>query len=235
MKLLEATELYSLISRGMADVPSRRESRRLRKVALGTISQGQGFTKMAFDTRRIDQETQYNPRRGLQNYNRSDAFLTEAIAQKVKNFAKLRRALIGLKDKYGKEHEWQDSNARVLLSTLDNGLRVVAQDGDYAESQPGVGSFDYLEELLHVRYRLGFDDLVRMGESDLQRVILKKDEELTRKDVTSSLEITKHDVSSQGYDSLLEKLFASCRATEENPDVERTITITVRDKFHKES
>ncbi|MFW1396636.1 hypothetical protein ACEV8T_22845, partial [Vibrio parahaemolyticus] len=88
---------------------------------------------------------------------------TEAVGQKLVNFAKLRKVLDNLRQEYGREHEWQDSNARVLLSTLDKGLRVGQNDGDYALSQPALGSLDYIEELLHVRYRLTFDDLTKMG------------------------------------------------------------------------
>ena len=235
MSLLEVTELYNLISRGTQNLESRRQSRQLRKVALDTTASGEGFTKVAFDTRRIDQETEYNPRRGLQNYNRSEAFISEGLAQRVKNFAKLRNVLIGLKNVYGKENEWQDSNARILLTAIDKGLRTGIDDGDFGSmNQPSVGSFDYLEELLSMRYRLSYDDLVRMGESDLSKVILSKDEELTRKDVKQALEITKNDVATKGYDSLIEKLLEGCKASAENPDVERTITITIRDKFHKE-
>lgn len=235
MSLLEVTELYNLISRGSQDVGTRKQSRQLRKAALETVASGQGFTKMAFDTRRIDQETEYNPRRGLQNYNRSEAFLSEGIAQRVKNFAKLRNSLNALKNVYGREHEWQDSNARILLTAVDKGLRTGIDDGDFAaQNQPGVGSFDYLEELLNVRYRLSHDDLTRMSETDLTRVILAKDEDLTRKDVKQALEITKSDVANKGYDSLIEKLFDGCKASADNPDVERTITITIRDRFHKE-
>ena len=109
----------------------------------------------------------------------------------------------GLKNVHGKEHEWQDSNARILLTAVDKGLRTGIGDGDFAmQNQPGVGSFDYLEELLNVRYRLSYDDLVRMGESDLTKVILSKDAELLRsKDIQQSMEITKSDVASKGYDS----------------------------------
>jgi hypothetical protein len=232
MKLLEVSELYNLISRGSENVTSRKQSKQLRKVAMQSVSSGQGFTKLAFDTRRIDQETEYNPRRNLQNYNRSEAFLSEAISQKIIHFAKLRKVLVGLKAIYGKEHEWQDSNARVLLSTLDNGLRTLTKDGDYTESQPGVGSFDYIEELMHVRYRLGFDDLAKMSETDLKKAILSKDEELIRKDVSDALEITKHDVAKQGYDTLMEKLFSiSGTPSADQPVIERSITITIRDSF----
>lgn len=235
MSLLEVTELYNLISRGSRDVKTREQSRVLRKVALASVESGQGLTKLAFDTRRIDQETDYNPRRGLQNYQRSEQFLSEGIAQRVKNFAKLRNALNKIKEAYGKEHEWQDSNARILLTAIDKGLRTGIDDGDFgAQNQPGVGSFDYLEELMNVRYRLSYDDLIRMGEAELKNVILAKDEDLVRKDVKQALEITKTDVATKGYDSLIEKLLEGCKASAENPDVERTITITIRDKFHKE-
>jgi hypothetical protein len=232
MKLNELADLYSLISRGTENVSSRKLSMKLRKAGLASTATDNGFTKVAFDTRRIDQETEYNPRRGLQNYNRSAAFVSEALSQKLINFSKLRKVLVGLKEIYGKEPEWQDSNARVLLSTIDKGLRTESHDGDYTESQPGVGSFDYIEELMHVRYRLGFDDLTKMGEVDLKRVILGKDEELTRKDVNKTSEITKSDVATQSYDTLLEKLFG-VQASSEHPDIERTVTITIRDTIRK--
>lgn len=231
MKLDDISELYQLISRGSQNLPSRKQGILLRKAGLDSYCNGSGFTKLAFDTRRIDQETEYNPRRGLQNYNRSEAFLTEAMGEKIKHFAKLRHVLEDLRKEYGKEHEWQDSNARVLLSTLNKGLRAGIDDGDYAASQPAQGSLDYIEELLHVRYRLGFDSLAKMGAAELKRVILSKDEELTRKDVNQALEITKGDVAAQTYDTLMEKLFGNVRATKDNPEVERTVTITIKDKF----
>jgi hypothetical protein len=230
MKINDISELYELISRGTQDMPSRKQSMELRKVGLNALPVS-GFTKVAFDTRRIDQETEINPRRGLQNYNRSEAFLSEAMGQKLISFAKLRSVLTDLQSEYGRENEWQDSNARVLLSTLDKGLRTLQKDGDYTEAQPGVGNLAYIEELLHVRYRLTFDDLQKLGASDLKRVILSRDEDLTRKDVNRALEITKSDVATQTYDTLMEKLFGGVRATKENPEVERTVTITIKDKF----
>lgn len=231
MKIDHISELYNLISKGTENVPARKEALKVRKAGLEACISTNGFTKLAFDTRRIDQEAEYNPRRNLQNYNRSEAFLSEAMGEKLKNFAKLRNVLEDLKKEYGKEHEWQDSNARVLLSTLDKGLRIEQQDGDFSVSQPAQGSLDYIEELLHVRYRLGFDDLTKMGKSDLRRVILSKDEELIRKDVNQSLQITKGDVATQTYDTLMEKLFGNVRASKDNPEVERTVTITIKDKF----
>jgi len=230
MKLDNFTELYELVSSGIEHIPARKQAMRLRKAGLESFASETGFKKLAFDTRRIDQETEYNPRRGLQNYSRSEAFITEAVSQKLANLSKLRNVLEGLRHDFGKQHQWQDSNARVLLSTLDKGLRTGIDDGDYATSQPAQGSLNYIEELLHVRYRLGFDDLVRLGENDLRRVILSKDEELTERDAHKTT-ITKSDVASQTYDTLMEKLFGGVRATADNPEVERTVTITIKDKF----
>lgn len=231
MKLNDISELYELICQGTKGVVGRKSSIQLRKAGLSSFISGKGFKKLAFDTRRIDQETEYNPRRGLQNYSRSEAFISQALSDKLHNLSKLRNVLGELKQIYGREHEWQDSNARVLLSTLDKGLRTVQQDGDYAESQQSVGSLDYIEELLHVRYRLNHDNLKSMAASELKLVILSKDEELTRKDINHDVEITKGDVGKQSYDTLMEKLFGGVRATRDNPEVERTVTITIKDKF----
>lgn len=233
MKIETISELYAIIAKGAESVPARKQALKLRKAAFESLVSTDGFTKVAFDTRRINQGTQIIPRRGLQNYHRSDEFISAATDLRLQNLSKVKRALDNLKNKYGNEHEWQDSNARVLLSTIEKGLRSDYQDGDYTESQPGVGSLDYIDELLHVRYRLSFDDICRKSETDLERVILSKDEELTRHGARN-VEITKRDVATKSYESLLEKLFEGCKASAENPDVERTVTITIRDKFHKE-
>ena len=230
MKLETFTELYELIVSGIENVPSRKQGMLLRKAGLESFTSQNGFKKLAFDTRRIDQETEYNPRRGLQNYSRSEAFITEAVSQKLANLSKLRGVLEGLRHDFGKQHEWQDSNARVLLSTLDKGLRTGINDGDYATSQPAQGSLDYIEELLHVRYRLALADLTRLGETDLRKVILSRDEELIQRDPGKVI-ISKGDVATQSYDTLMEKLFGNVRASAENPEVERTVTITIKDKF----
>jgi hypothetical protein len=231
MNINYISELYHLISSGTQELPARKQAMKLRKLGFATHATNNGFTKLAFDTRRIDQETEYNPRRGLQNYNRSEAFLSQAMAEKLKSFAKLRNVLENLKNEFGREHEWQDSNARVLLSTLNKGLRIEQQDGDFTDAQPAQGSLDYIEELLQVRYRLGFEEINKLANKDLKRVILSKDEELIHKDLNDSLEITKSDVGSKTYDTLMEKLFGNVRATADNPEVERTVTITIKDKF----
>ena len=230
MSIYNFADFYNLISRGTQDIDSRKSALLLRKSTLESFSNN-GFTKIAFDTRRIDPEVQYNPRRGLQHYTRSTPFMSEDIAQKVKNFTKLRNTLNELKEIYGKENAWQDSNARVLLTAIDSALRTGINDEDFTESQPGVGSFYYLEELLDMRYRLSPSDLENLSETGLKKVILAKDEDLLHKEVKSNLEITKSDVAKQGYDSLVEKLLADCKASPENPRVKRSITITIEDSL----
>jgi hypothetical protein len=230
MNIDEILDIYTLISDGISDIPSRKQDFLVRKRAFDA-AQKPAMVKNAFDTRRIDQEVEYNPRRGLQNYNRSEQFVSEGLEKKIRSFSKLRDVLVDLKLQFGKDQNWQDSNARVLLSTLDKGLRIGINDGDFSENQPSMGSLDYIEELLHVRYRLGFDDLTKLGATDLKKIILSKDEELTHGDMNKDLHISKNDISTQTYDTLLEKLFGGIRATKDNPEVERTITITIKDKF----
>lgn len=70
-----------------------------------------------------------------------------------------------------------------------------------------------------------------MSPDQLKNIILEKDESLTRKDVNNAFEISKRDVATQTYDNLLDKLFGGVKATKENPEVERTVTITIKDKF----
>jgi hypothetical protein len=229
MDIKDFTEIYYLISTGMQGVTSRKDTAKLRKETMKSIG-STGMVKLAFDTRRINQETDYIPRRGLQNYHRSEAFISEATADKIKNFAKIKSGLEDLKLKLGKQPEWQDSYARVLLSTIDRAIRTDQKDGDYAETQPGVGSLDYLEELLFTRYRLDMNSIASKSEDELNKIILAKDESLTRKDINHA-EITKRDVATKGYDSLLDKLFDGVKATKDNPEVERTVTITIKDKF----
>ncbi len=228
----EVAEVFQLICQGVENTSSRHLPQQARIRYLQGIVEPQAIIKVAFDTRRIDQETEYNPRRGLQNYHRSQQFVSENMTQKINNFAKLKRSIESLKEKHGKEPEWQDSYARILLSSLNKGLRTEQQDGDFTDNQPGMGSLDYIEELLHVRYRLGFDQLTTLGEKELADIIIAKDENITHKSMYQGL-ISKGDIASINFDGLLEKLFREVRATSDNPEIERSITIIVKDKITK--
>lgn len=231
MLIEKILEVYELISQGSNEIKNRKQSMLLRHSIISSLN-NEPLIKVAFDTRRINQETDYNPRRGLQNYHRSEQFITQANIQKIENFKKLKDILDSLKDKYGREPEWQDSYCRVLLNTLDKALRVKQGNIDFGETQPSIGSFDYVEELLFTRYRLDLNSIAASKEEDLKNILLSKDENLIRKN-SMPQEITKKEIMTQSYDTLIDKLFGVC-ATKENPDIERTITITIKDKINKE-
>lgn len=259
MKLDELIDLYDLISRATQNISSRNSSMELRKAGLNSIiSGGNGFTKMAFDTRRVDQETEYIPRRVLQNYQRSEAFVTEALFTKITGFNKLSKVLDQLKLDFGKDPEWQESYTRVLSSAVHKGLRTDQADGDFSDNQPSMASLDYLQELLYVRYRLTPENLLSMSDEKLREALLQKDELLLRKNsnmdyISPRTEISPSDVTKFSYEQMMEKMLSTIaqvissykppsqedtltsklfdiKATTNNPEVERTVTITIKDK-----
>jgi len=250
MELLDVLDIYYVIMKSANDIAQRRRSFSIRK---NSLSNSLGFTKNAFDTRRINQETDYIPRRGLQNYHRSEAFLSQAISHKLEAFKKLADVLVQLKLEYGRQPAWQDSYTRVLLSSIDKGLRTNIKDGDYSDAQPSVGSLDYLEELMYVRYRLTPDNLLSMSQLALRDAILQKDELLIHGD-KSYEQITPMDVSKFSYDTLVDKMLTTLatvmanqkqaapddnltnklfdvKATKDNPEIERSVLITIKDKI----
>ena len=234
---------------------------KLSKIRLNSLNEEcNSLVKVAFDTRRIDQENDYIPRRNLQNYHRSDPFISQATAYKITLLNKLRNVSLGLKDKYGKEPDWQDSYARILLSTLDKTLRVDFGDGDYAEIQPSIGSVDYITQLLDVRYRLNMDNIKNASIEELEKIILSKDEKLTNKSQLNKTEVNfisqaitpillqnksstsqlpvlvKQENIRENSDLLIEKLFGNLtetKASKDNPEVERSLTITFKDLLKK--
>ena len=230
MDLKDISEIYGLIAIGTENVLSRKESLKLRKDAFLSLSKD-GLVKVAFDTRRVDQELDYNPRRGLQNYNRSEQFITEASGERIKCFSKLKDVLDNIKDEYERDPNWNDSYSRVLLNTVDGALRTNIKDKDFSDSQPSMGSFSYLEELLDVRYRLNPEGIQKKSATQLRKIILSKDDALINKEVNDLIEVKKSDVGKESYDTLLNKLFDGARATAENPEIERSITIVIKDKF----
>ena len=275
MKINEITEIFDLISEANSNNETRSILTLARRNHIKDLINNE-IKKVAFDTRRINEETQYNPRRGLQNYHRSEPFISEAIAQKLTSFGRLRKVVKSLENKFGREPEWGDSYARVLLSTLDKGLRVNEKDGDFSAEQPSVGSLDYIQQLLHLRYRLTSEDITRLSEDELRSRILGRDEELlykqaylgmsyepqvvktteqknepasyvvaknepilvkTERQLDSEFMVARNDsyisrreVMTKDYDSLVDKLFGNVKASKENPEVERAVTITIKEK-----
>jgi len=249
MKIDDIIEIYDLIASRGANSSSRKIMPSVRKEALATALNKNGLIKVAFDTRRINQEIEYIPRRGLQNYHRSEDLISDSISNKIQAFTKLTKILDQLKLEYGREPEWQDSYTRVLSSAINKGLRLDQNDNDYSDAQPSVGSFDYLEELIHVRYRLTVDNLMSMSDFDLRNIILKKDDLLIKGGKAQSYLSDDKNISKNSYDQIIDKMLNTMakttvstkdnlvsqlfdiKATKDCPEIERTVTITIKDKM----
>ena len=108
-----------------------------------------GIVKMAFDTRRVNQDTTYIARRNLQTYHRSEAYIDNDSSKKIKTFFKVKTAVDSIKEDFNGDPEWLDSYARILSCALDRTLRIDQKDFDFFKPQ-----LDYLQELLYLRYRL---------------------------------------------------------------------------------
>ena len=72
-KTSELLEIHALVKSASINLDIRNKSKCLRD----SILTDKPLTKLAFDTRRIDQDKEYNPRRGLQHYQRSEEFVSE--------------------------------------------------------------------------------------------------------------------------------------------------------------
>lgn len=200
------------------------------------------MTKTAFDTRRINSEMQVNPRRNLQYYQRSEPFIDPAISTNIKQLFKIKTAVDQIKEQYIGDPDWLDSNSRILSNAIDNTLRVEQKDYDFFKPQ-----FDYINELLYLRYRIAAEDLERMNENELKKVILNKDEKLLHKEIFAnyksvdkiskisdqSMPIVKQTIVSQ-EDSLMEKLFGGVKASSLNKNVKRSVNITISDSIEDE-
>lgn len=182
--------------------------------------------KQAFDTRRINQEIQLNPRRGAQYYQRSEPFMRQEMTKKINTFNKVKTAVDDIKNQYIGSTEWLDSNCRVLSEAINRTLRTEQKDMDYSDTQ-----LDYLGELLYLRYRLGTDEINASNTHELKMKILAKDEKLTNSLYKNSNYVSTPIVQS-GADQFLGKLLEGVKASTENKDVERSLTLTVRDKIN---
>lgn len=256
MHLNKIIDIYKLISKGSKNIADRNKGFEIRKNAINSLIESKSdLIKNAFDTRRIDQETTYNPRRGLQNYHRSEPFVSENMQKKIVAFSKLANILNDLKDQYGREPAWQDSYARVLCSSVQKALRIKQGDKDYSEVQPSMASLDYLEELMYVRYRLSAEDITNSDESMLRKAILAKDEFLVSEGFNTysqPIEPMNLRYVNGNNDAMLEKVLGSLaqmmaqmkqpddltsklfdiKANSENKSVSRVVTIKIDDNIN---
>ena len=193
------------------------------------------LTKLAFDTRRVDQENDRNPRTNLQYWHRSDPFIDDEDKKKIDIFARVGKVLNKLRDKLGTEPEWFESYARVLYDSVNRILRIKQADMDIFRPQ-----LSYLEQLVYARYRLTMADLENFSEEKLSERILAKDENLSGKgdfmkvlgdQKDSPKDIVKDGLAKTTQESIVNAIFGAnnLRRTGEN-SVERTITIKIVDR-----
>jgi len=135
----------------------------------------EGIRKVAFDTRRIDQEKDRNPRRNLQNWHRSEPFIDDETKEKLAAFSKLEKVVQSLKGELSDQPEWFDSYVRALSNNLDRLQMKRAGDKGVEVYKPHVS---YLEQIVYNRYRLTLDDVKDASEKKLRKILLAKDDDL---------------------------------------------------------
>lgn len=138
-----------------------------------------GIKKVAFDTRRIDQEKDRNPRRNLQYWHRSESFIDDETKSKLDIFAKLDDVVKDIKNNLEDQPEWFDSYARCLSSNLDRVKITHADDNNIEVFKPHIS---YMEQIIYNRYRLTMDDIKKASPEKLRNIIISKDENLESKE-----------------------------------------------------
>lgn len=237
LKIKDIAEIYDLISSASKDHEERKVCISIRKELISKKE----IVKLAFDTRKFNSESDYHPRRGLQNYRRSEAFISTALSNKIQIIQKLKQVLDKIKEEFITYPEYQDSYCRILLNTVDNVLRTNINDNDFSETQQSAGSVNYLEELLFARYRLTLENMSNLSDHDLKQNLLNKDEILKHKEILApsfkstadSNLINRATIQANNYNDLLNKLF-DVKATAENKNVKRTVSITIEDSIIEE-
>lgn len=226
---MEITEIYQLICKSAEVVALHKYALNIRSKYLYTP-----LVKVAFDTRHVDQEHDFIPRRNLQEYHNSQAFISENLENKIKNLLKLKETVLKLKSQYGSLPEWQDSYLRVLSNTIERCLRVNQKDGDITNTQPG--SITYLEELLYLRYRIVVDQILGMNEDDLVKILLNHDPQLRHHDSVleetyKEAKSTNTSVKTTGNTKLADQILGGIQLNSDNLEVERVTTIVIKEKI----
>ena len=193
------------------------------------------ITKVAFDTRRVDQEKSRNPRTSFQYWHRSQPFIDEDDNKKIETFGKLRDVTDDIKKDFGTDPEWFESYARQLHDTLTRSMRIKQGDLDIFRPQ-----LSYLEQLVYARYRLSMEDINTLPKDELKKRILSKDENLLgrgeyiKRTGGFAVDGKKQDIVVDGkattQQAIVDAIFGNNNFRKDGEKtVERTITITVRD------
>ena len=231
MDILTYIEIYNILCKISSNKENKSEFFNLRKKYFNQLASS-NLIKIAFDTRRVNQDIEFNPRRNLQHYHRSESFINKDASEKIKTFFKLKTAVDSIKEDFLGDPEWLDSYCRILSATLDRTLRIEQKDFDFFKPQ-----MDYLEELLYLRYRLKSDDINRLNEKELRNIVLDKDEKLLHKSIYANYnngginKTSKSETIVKANDNLIDRLFGDVKASKENKEVQRSVTITINDKI----
>ena len=207
-----------------------------RRAALSGIMESKILKKVAFDTRRIDQNTQGNPRTNLQYYNRSQQFIDAELNNRMASLSELVEPLDSINEKYGSQPEYHTSYASKLHDLVYRALQVKQAKLNIFRPQ-----IDYLEQLLFARYRLTMEDLRSLDKKALEDIIMSKDETLlkrgaylksTQKGSKKAAQpiVMKDGNQSNMQENLVNAIFGNNNFRRDGEKtVERTITITIRD------
>lgn len=196
-----------------------------KKALLKELNEKLTIKKIAFDTRRIDQEKDRNPRGNLQYWHRSQQFIDEEDKIKIDIFGRLIPVLDSIKSKYGTSPEYHNSYIRTLNDTVRRSLKLDAEDLDISKAQ-----LNYLEQLLFARYRLSMDDIKYLDKFALEHNLLSKDESLLKHGIVNQ-EIKPMVKDGNGvHESIVNAIFGSQIRQPGDRSVTRTITITINDK-----
>ncbi len=212
-------------------------NRNARKAALSVFKEC-SIKKVAFDVRRIDQELDRNPRTNLQNWHRSDAFIENADQKKIEVFGKLFHSLGEIKASFEREPGWHESYARQLYDQVERALRVKLGDVDIYRPQ-----FLYLEQLIYDRYRISFEELIRLEKNAIKHKILEKDENLLKRGAflyhTSATEelnkksSEKIGIKTGDIQTTQEALIKAIFGNDNGKKGSKTITITIKNDFEE--
>lgn len=192
------------------------------------------ITKIAFDTRKFNSETERNPRSNLQNYHSSAKMLEDEDIKKIEILSKLIDPIQEIKNMYEKDPDWQDSYSRILLDNLDKTLLINQKELDIFGPQ-----LEYLMQILYLRYRLTQEDILSKTKDELKHIILSKDEKLLKKasvhqvllqKQAPALSNNKQINNDSTQNAIINAIFGNNNIRKDGEKtVERTITITIKD------
>lgn len=209
------------------------------RIAFFKSMSNSGFRKLAFDTRRINQDLERVPRANLQYWNRSQEFLDRETEIKINALNNLIEPLERIRSEYETYPEYFHSYARSLLDSVKRAVKIYNEEFDVFKPQ-----IDYLEQLLNVRYHITLDDLQKEASNVLYEKILKKDEDLTKKGTYLKLKnsadsysersepnVIIKDSNGDTQNSIINAIFGSSNFRNNGEKkIERTVTITIKDE-----